>query len=161
MGTLGPLLAQSLARNIGGNASRSELDRLSEPVKRLVSRHPMAKEWLQSGLDHPSFPSDKVSPEQKALFVKKLIRCVFRWTRRPKHLHVMLTDLWMQSERVTSHKPGHPGVLAFCQGQQLRVYLLNQYSTRCALFDLRTRGVSYSSHFERRNGACFPRRDSG
>lgn len=91
MGTLGPLLAQSLARNIGGNASRSELDRLSEPVKRLVSRHPMAKEWLQSGLDHPSFPSDKVSPEQKALFVKKLIRCVFWWTPRPKHLHVMLT----------------------------------------------------------------------
>lgn len=73
---LGPLLAQSLARNIGGNASRSELDKLSEPVKKLVSRHPKAKEWLQSGLSHDSFPSDKVSSEQKMLFVKKLIRYV-------------------------------------------------------------------------------------
>ena len=79
MDTLGPLLAQSLARNIGGNASRSELDKLSEPVKKLVSRHTMAKHWLQAGLDHPSFPSDKISPEQKALFVKKVIRFVFDW----------------------------------------------------------------------------------
>lgn len=74
MEALGPLLTQSLARNIGGNASRSELDKLSEPVKKLVSRHPRAREWLQSGLSHSSFPSDKVSSEQKTLFVTKLIR---------------------------------------------------------------------------------------
>ncbi|KJZ75979.1 hypothetical protein HIM_04435 [Hirsutella minnesotensis 3608] len=74
MEALGPLLGQSLARNIGGNASRSELDKLSEPVKKLVSRHTKAREWLQSGLGHASFPSDKISQEQKTLFVKKLIR---------------------------------------------------------------------------------------
>ncbi|PTB61824.1 ARM repeat-containing protein [Trichoderma citrinoviride] len=73
MDMLGPLLAQSLARNIGGNALRSELDRLCEPLRKLVSRYPMAKEWLQSGLDHPSFPSQKVDAEQKSLFVKKII----------------------------------------------------------------------------------------
>lgn len=78
MGALGPLLAQSLARNIGGNASRSELDKLSEPVKRLVSRHSKAKEWLQSAIGHPSFPSDKVSADEKRLFVKKIIRWVIR-----------------------------------------------------------------------------------
>jgi hypothetical protein len=76
METLGPLLAQSLARNIGGRASRSELDKLSEPIKRLVSRYPSAKDWLQSGLNHSSFPSDKVTLQQKSLFVKKIVRFV-------------------------------------------------------------------------------------
>lgn len=76
MDTLGPLLAQSLARNIGGNALRSELDRLSEPLRKLVVNYPMSREWLQSGLDHPSFPSQRVAPEQKSLFVKKVIRYI-------------------------------------------------------------------------------------
>lgn len=70
---LGPLLGQSLARNFGGNASRSELDRLSEPLKKLV-RYPKAKEWLQAGLSHASFPSSRITCEQKNLFVQKVIR---------------------------------------------------------------------------------------
>lgn len=74
MEALGPLLAQSLAKNIGGNASRSELDKLSGPIKKLVSRHPSARDWLQSALNHPSFPSNKIGPEQKAIFLKKIIR---------------------------------------------------------------------------------------
>lgn len=74
MEMLGPLLSQSLARNLGGNASRSELDKLSEPLKKLVSRYPMAKRWLESALAHPSFPSTKVTPEDKSLFLKKVIR---------------------------------------------------------------------------------------
>ncbi|KAM5353749.1 hypothetical protein ACJ41O_000399 [Fusarium nematophilum] len=73
MQMLGPLLSQSLARNIGGNASRSELDKLSEPLKKLVVRYPMAKNWLESGLAHESFPSTRVSAEDKALFLKKII----------------------------------------------------------------------------------------
>lgn len=76
MEMLGPLLAQSLTRNIGGAASRSELDKLSEPLKKLVSRYPKAKMWLEDGLSHSSFPSSKVSTEEKSLFVKKLIRYV-------------------------------------------------------------------------------------
>ncbi|KAG5979833.1 hypothetical protein E4U55_004725 [Claviceps digitariae] len=74
METLGPLVAQSLARNVGGRASRSELDRLSEPIKKLIIRYPMAKQWLEAGLHHDSFPSNKVTPEDKSLFVKKLVR---------------------------------------------------------------------------------------
>lgn len=74
METLGPMLSQSLARNIGGNASRSELDKLSEPLKKLVSRYPMAKNWLEAALSHPSFPSTKVTSEDKSLFVKKVVR---------------------------------------------------------------------------------------
>lgn len=74
MNTLGPLLCQSLARNFGGNASRSELDKLSEPLKKLINRHPRAKEWLEAGLHHPTFPSNKVSQTEKSMFVKKVAR---------------------------------------------------------------------------------------
>lgn len=74
MQMLGPLLAQSLARNFGGNASRSELDKLSEPLKKLVVKYPAVKSWLESGLAHESFPSSKVTPEEKSMFVKKIIR---------------------------------------------------------------------------------------
>ena len=74
MNMLGPLLAQSLMRNMGGNASRSELDKLSEPLKRLVNRYPMAKTWLEAALAHPSFPSNKVTPGEKSLFLKKVLR---------------------------------------------------------------------------------------
>ena len=76
MRTLGPLLCESLARNIGGSASRSELDKLSEPLKKLVGSYPLAKDWLEAGFAHASFPSSKVTSEQKSLFVKKVIRYV-------------------------------------------------------------------------------------
>ena len=76
MRTLGSMLAKSLARNIGGHASRSELDKLSEPIKKLVSRFPQGRSWLEAGLNDPSFPSNKVSLDQKSLFIKKLTRYV-------------------------------------------------------------------------------------
>ncbi|KAF7561900.1 hypothetical protein G7046_g2239 [Stylonectria norvegica] len=73
MNMLGPLLSQSLVRNIGGNASRSELDKLSEPLKKLINRYPMAKSWLESALTHSTFPSSKVTSEEKSLFLRKVI----------------------------------------------------------------------------------------
>lgn len=76
MDMLGPLLVQSLIRNIGGRGSRSELDKLSEPLKKLIVRFPMAKHWLQTAVNHDSFPSSKVTSEQKALFVRKLLAYV-------------------------------------------------------------------------------------
>lgn len=76
MATLGPLLCQCIARNVGGNAARSELDKVAEPLKRMVSRYPETKLWLELGLNHPSFPSSKVTLEQKSMFLKKIIRYV-------------------------------------------------------------------------------------
>ncbi|TWU74744.1 hypothetical protein ED733_005644 [Metarhizium rileyi] len=92
MGTLGPLLAQSLARNIGGRASRSELDKLSEPIKRLVGSYPLAKEWLQDGLSHTTFPSDKITLEQKALFVKKVVSL-----RGSRATNQVVRDFWLSA----------------------------------------------------------------
>lgn len=71
---LGPLLARSLVRNIGGNASRSELDKLSEPLKKLVVQHPRAKQWLEAGLVDPSFSSAYVTETDKTTFLKKVIK---------------------------------------------------------------------------------------
>ncbi|TDZ25019.1 Importin beta-like protein [Colletotrichum orbiculare MAFF 240422] len=70
---LGPFLAQSIIRNVGGNASRSELDRLSEPLKKMVSHHLNARAWLEQALFDPSFPSQQVSREAKLIFLKKVI----------------------------------------------------------------------------------------
>ncbi|KAH6604096.1 hypothetical protein Trco_007542 [Trichoderma cornu-damae] len=92
MDMLGPLLTQSLARNIGGNALRSELDRLSEPLRKLVVRYPMAREWLQASLDHPSFPSHRVTPEQKSLFVKKVISL-----RGSRATNQVVRDFWLSA----------------------------------------------------------------
>lgn len=73
MGHLGPIVSHSLVQNIGGNASRSELDKLSDPLKKLVVQHVHARQWLEAALNDPSFPSDKVSSNDKGLFLKKII----------------------------------------------------------------------------------------
>ncbi|KAI5457922.1 armadillo-type protein [Mariannaea sp. PMI_226] len=92
MNALGPLLAQSLARNIGGSASRSELDKLSEPLKKLVVRYPLARTWLETGLSHPSFPSAKVTPEEKSLFVKKVINL-----RGARTTNQVVREFWLSA----------------------------------------------------------------
>lgn len=71
---LGPLLAQALVQNIGGGASRSELDRLSDPLKKLVVSHVRAQSWLERALADPSFPSDKVSAQDKSVFLKRIVK---------------------------------------------------------------------------------------
>jgi len=74
MELVGPMLSQSLVRNIGGNASRSELDKLSDPLKKLVTKHIKAQSWLEQALNDASFPSSKVTPADKAAFLKKVIK---------------------------------------------------------------------------------------
>lgn len=43
---LGPLLARALVRNMAGHAARSELDKLCEPLKKLVTTRVEAQAWL-------------------------------------------------------------------------------------------------------------------
>jgi hypothetical protein len=93
MDTLGPLLCLSLIRNVGGNALRSELDKLSEPLKKLVVRHTMAKRWLETALYHEHFPSTLVSAEQKALFLKKIIS--LRGTRATNQV---VREFWLAAK---------------------------------------------------------------
>jgi hypothetical protein len=71
---LGPLLAQALIYNIGGHAARSELDRLSEPLKKLVVRQVHSKRWLEAALLGDDFPSDKVTVAQRKVFLQRVMR---------------------------------------------------------------------------------------
>jgi len=68
------MLAQALIYNIGGHAARSELDKLADPVKKLVVRQANSKLWLEAALLDPSFPSDKVSDKDKQFFLQKIIK---------------------------------------------------------------------------------------
>ncbi|KAH8170791.1 hypothetical protein LIA77_09572 [Sarocladium implicatum] len=96
MRTLGPMLSQALARNIGGQASRSELAKLSEPVKKLVSCYPQSKNWLETAFEDPEASGPNVTREDRSLFVKKLISL-----RGAKATNQVIRDFWL-SARGTS-----------------------------------------------------------
>jgi len=73
MNHLGPLIAQTLIQNVGGNAARSELDKLSDPLKKLVVQQPRAQQWLEQALLAESFPGAQVTPQERLLFLKKIV----------------------------------------------------------------------------------------
>jgi len=71
---LGPLIADALIYNISGNAARSELDKICDPLKKLVVRHMAAKAWLRNALFSESFTSGKVSENDKNVFFQKIMK---------------------------------------------------------------------------------------
>lgn len=79
MTTLGPLFCRALVRNIGGHASRSELDKLADPLKRLVTQQPGAQGWLQAALmddggGPDAFPGgERVSRGERGVFLKRVM----------------------------------------------------------------------------------------
>ncbi|KAI0400949.1 armadillo-type protein [Xylaria palmicola] len=90
MSHFGPLLSQSLMQNIGGKASRSDLDKLSDPLKKLIVQHVHASKWLEAALSDAGFPSDNVTPQDKALFVKKLVSL-----RGGRATNQVVRDFWL------------------------------------------------------------------
>ncbi len=111
MNHLGPLFAQTLVQNIGGNASRSELDRLSDPLKKLVVSQASAQAWLEGALFHESFPSTQVTPEEKMMFLKKIIGYVH--SVFGEFTEIGANDIsWGQTPRREADKHGGQGVLA-------------------------------------------------
>lgn len=73
MSHLGPLLARSLVYNVGGNAARSELDKLCEPLKKLVTQHVGAQAWLERALFEEGFPGQRASGEERAVWLRKVV----------------------------------------------------------------------------------------
>ena len=70
----GPLLCLGLVRGIAGEAARSELDALIEPLKKVVFRQPKAKLWLSDALFNASFPSPLVSDADKKIWLQKVMK---------------------------------------------------------------------------------------
>lgn len=60
--------------NIGGNAARSELDVMADPLKKLVFKQPRTKMWLEAALNKENFPSKKVNASDKRIFLLKIMR---------------------------------------------------------------------------------------
>lgn len=70
----GPRLSLALIVSIGGEATRSELDILAEPLKRLVKAQVKAKQWLADALEHEAFPSKLVTTADKRIWLQKIIK---------------------------------------------------------------------------------------
>ncbi|KAK6349593.1 hypothetical protein TWF696_005877 [Orbilia brochopaga] len=70
----GEALAKNLVMAIGGGAARSELDNVTEPLKRMVFKQLQARKWLEQSMfsNGEGFPSGKVTAEDKGMFLKKL-----------------------------------------------------------------------------------------
>lgn len=68
------MLAQALVYNIGGYAARSEVDKLADPLKKLMFRQAHAKKWFEGALMADNFPSDKVSASDKKVFLQKIVK---------------------------------------------------------------------------------------
>ncbi len=74
MGRYGPLVCRVLVNKVAGEASRSELDDLAEPLKKMIFSQPSAKLWLSDALNGDSFPSQKVNPSEKSVFLQRIMR---------------------------------------------------------------------------------------
>ncbi|KAK3313452.1 armadillo-type protein [Apodospora peruviana] len=88
--TLGPLIAQSLMQNIGGNAARSELDKLSDPLKKLVVKQVHAQQWLEQALFADNFPSKTVTSEEKTMFLKRIVAL-----RGARATNAVVREFWL------------------------------------------------------------------
>ncbi|KAI9882710.1 MAG: hypothetical protein M1823_005545 [Watsoniomyces obsoletus] len=86
----GPMVAETLIINIGGNASRSELDSLVEPLKKMIFRQRHARTWLEQALFKETFPSDKVDDETKRMFLQKILAL-----RGAKGTKQIVKDFWI------------------------------------------------------------------
>lgn len=87
---VGPTLTAALVKCFGGNCTRGELDRLSGPFRELVSRHPASKQWIQSALDDPSFPSTRIDEKDKRFFLQQVM--TLRGAAKTK---TIVKDFWV------------------------------------------------------------------
>jgi len=72
----GPQLAYGLINGIGGEAARSELDTLSEPLKKLVLKQSKARQWLTDALASDTFPGKSVGETEKRVWLQKVYKYV-------------------------------------------------------------------------------------
>jgi len=87
----GPSLATALVRGIGGDAARSELNVFSEPLKKLITRHPRARLWLESALLGPQFPSGRVNDQQRRVFLQQVVNA-----RGSRGTNDIVLEIWIK-----------------------------------------------------------------
>ncbi|KAL8710953.1 MAG: hypothetical protein Q9220_004552 [cf. Caloplaca sp. 1 TL-2023] len=70
----GPQATAAIVNNIAGEAARSELERLAEPLRKMVFAQPKAKQWLSSALFSNAFPSSKVGSAEKKFWLQQVMK---------------------------------------------------------------------------------------
>lgn len=70
----GPQVGQALIFSMGGEAARSELDVLAEPLKKMIFAQPKAKKWLSDALYSDAFPSQNVGPVEKRMWLQRILK---------------------------------------------------------------------------------------
>ena len=73
MAAYGPKLTNSLIRQIGGHAQRSDLEYICEPLKALLLHQSGTQAWLQQSLMDGSFPSTHISMDERAKFLRQIL----------------------------------------------------------------------------------------
>lgn len=92
----GPQVTQVIIHNIGGEAARSELEILADPLRKMVFAQPSAKQWISDALFGSAFPSSKVSDGEKRIWLQQVIKYVSRPLIEPE-LHT--------NDRIASEGP--------------------------------------------------------
>ena len=70
-----PLVCQELVFQIGGLAQRAQLDAIAEPLKKLIFNRPMmARESISLALNNSSFPSQRVTSDDKWRWLEKIMK---------------------------------------------------------------------------------------
>lgn len=70
----GPRLAEKLCLAVGGGCARSEVDVMTEPLRKLIVKNLKSKSWLMEALKPDGFPSANLSERDKRVFIEKVIR---------------------------------------------------------------------------------------
>lgn len=87
---VGPMLAEAIIYNIGGHCVRSGLNKLTEPLKKMVARQVQSRVWLEAALFRDTFPSVKVNGEDKRIFLQKIINL-----RGGKDTNQVVREFWL------------------------------------------------------------------
>lgn len=70
----GPQVIQVVIHNISGEAARSELETLADPLRKMVVDQTQAKQWISDALFSSSFPSPKVGVAEKRVWLQQVMR---------------------------------------------------------------------------------------
>ena len=70
----GPHLATSLVKNVTGEAARSDLDYLAEPLKKLVVSQPKSRVWISHALEVETQANKHIGDNEKRIWLQKIFR---------------------------------------------------------------------------------------
>ena len=69
-------MTQIIVYDIAGDVPRSEIEALSEPLRKLAFAQSRAKQWISDALFSSTFPSSKITEAEKRVWLQQIIKYV-------------------------------------------------------------------------------------